>query len=515
MCARDEAPKYRPTLLTKLEVANVVADLFPSEYSADSALRTAIANLPELNAEQIVNGSSYKENNSGIMPSDAYLSGLLDIADLLYSRYAQSSAYTQNCGGSDDAKCYNYVYQDVIESLWRRPLTELEAAEFQKIMKQGGTIGSRVNTVFTVALTSPQFYYKNYLPKDGHQMLAHYENYFLASRLSFFLYNSVPDEELYRAAGSGALSNTSNLVAHVDRLLQNPVYMSRFIRYTIGEWIQLDQDLLSTHVVTNQEGVSLGVSAMAEQQYLQLEALFKENANLSQFLYGSNVFMNKATAKFLGLNPDEHSDNFSRVPASAAKNLYASYFASPHFAKNTVTSSTPTKTRVTARGIPMVKDFLCGNIPVNEVSPELQNSVLGPNAASLTQIQVARIRSSATACSSCHKDVDRVGAGMEFVDAFGKPRFAYPDSTPIQIHMTLSEQKPAPITSFDQFLQALSGDERLHACFVKKIATKVAAMHIQSEQPCVTNALKVHRGQGLRDYIKTIVGSKFFDTVAK
>jgi hypothetical protein len=515
-CQQEALPPYRPSLLTKTELKYVLSDLFPEQVTAQSNILKITSEIPDFSIDQIIDGSVYSENNSGVMPSELYLSKLLDVADVLFSQFKLSASYIKSCSGTDDVGCFQFLYQEVVEGLWRRPLLPTETKTFQDIFALQSSLNERANLLFITAMTSPQFYLKNYLPDKGQRDTLEYNGFSLASRLSFFLYNSVPDEELLKAAASGQLTTSRQLLPHIDRLLTNPKYLNRFIRHTLGEWIGLEKDLNSSVKMTNEAGVVLPISEMALAQYYRLYALVEENRPLSQFLNGNDVFMNKATAKYLGLNPAEYSDAFARVPASVEKNIYGSYFASPHFAKNTVNAANPLKTKVTARGFFMLKKFLCGNTPVNEVKPEDQNRVLGPNSGALPQVAVAAIRSRATSCRGCHQDVDRVGAGVEFVDAFGGVRMTYKDQTRININFRMTEKSARPIRNFPAFLEEISTDERVHSCFLKTLTNKVAKMHIQSAQPCVNQALYTGGpDQGVRDYLKGIVQSSFFTKASR
>lgn len=168
------------------------------------------------------------------------------------------------------------------------------------------------------------------------------------------------------------------------------------------------------------------------------------------------------------------------------------------------------KTLVSARGIYVAENLLCEHIPVNEVSPEDVVKVLGSNPGQLTQIEVGNIRGKHPSCISCHGEVDKIGMGLEFVDAFGKMRIEYKDKKPIKVSLVVNDELGNRVDNFHDFAKNISTDPRLHACFVKTLSNKVAAINLKESQPCVETSMVNNYSGGIQDYVKQIVLSKIF-----
>jgi len=331
----------------------------------------------------------------------------------------------------------------------------------------------------------------------------------LASRLSFFLYNSVPDQELLDAAANGSLSQPSTLNAQVDRLLTKEPYLQRFVRHTLSPWLHLDGDLDSPGEIKNENG-SLSMKDVAQQQYLLLYDLVINDRNISEIFYGSELYMNKSIANFLGVDSSSFGSALQRVPASVSEGLEASYFTSLHFANTASASSDPLKTMVTSRGKVVAKNFLCESIPVNELDPAAVAEVLGPEAPFLSQIEVGNIRRNHVSCMGCHKEIDKMGMGLEFVDNFGRLRTEYPDGKKIEINFDMKYSETPRATDLTSFLKSISKDERLHSCFIKTLVSKVGPVYLEESNPCASQIYRLNSKQGIRSYIKGIATSKLF-----
>jgi hypothetical protein len=507
-CEGTASPDYRISLLSKIELGYVLGDLFPAEVAAQPAILAKISEFSDINVNPGGDGTIYSENNSGIVASEVYLLQLLELSQLLFSQFVLGASFKSDCT-SLAGGCVGYYTNKVVAPLWRRPLISEEFAVFTEIFAKAITINEKVNLLFLNALTSPQFYLKNYLPKNGTQKL-NYSQYYLASRLSFFLYNSVPDAELLNDAANGKLSDDEVLKAHVDRLLTKEPYNQRFVKHALAHWLQIDKDLDSTALVTNDKGLSLTLKEMAQQQFLMLLDIVKNDEGIAKIISGTELYMSKTIASFLGVDSTPFTTTLQRVPASLSNGLAASYLASPHFANRAKITPTDVKTMVTSRGKLVGKSFLCQPIPVNELDPSVVASVLGPDAANMTQIQVGNIRRNHVACMGCHLPIDTSGMGLEFVDSFGRLRSTYSSGGRIEINFEINTSEVRHVTDFASYLDSISKDERYHACFVKTIASRVAPTRLDFANPCAQEIAQTNLHQGIRSYVKSLVTHKLF-----
>ncbi len=508
-CVLAPNPEYRTSLLTKVEIGYVLRDLFPGELAQNLEISKKAGEISEINVDATSDQTIYAENNAGNLETEVYLMQLLDLAQLLFNQYLIGPNFKTTCDALSGG-CLGYYVNSVVVPLWRRPLTNEEMTIFDELFKKGITLKEKVNLLFITALTSPQFYLKNYLPKGSDERNLTYSQYFLASRLSFFLYNSVPDQELLQDAASGRLQEDIVLQGHVDRLLSKELYLQRFVRHTLARWLQIEKDLESVEVLKNDKLLTVALKETALQQLLMLTDIVKNDESIANIMYGTDVYMNKSIATYLGIDSTPYGTNLQRVPASLAKGLSASYLTSPHFANRAKVPSADFKTLVTARGKAVAKNFLCEAIPVNELDPEAVSKVLGPSGPMLNEIQLSNIRRSHVACMGCHRPIDTAGMGLEFVDYFGRLRSSYANGTKIEINFELEKSEIREVKDLSTFLNAVSKDDRFHSCFVKTVASRVAPIRLEADSPCAASVYELNRNQGIRSYVKGLVTSKIF-----
>lgn len=500
-CSQEYVPEYHPSLLTRTELLYVIKDTL----SFSAPVQKKISQLPDISVDRLSDETIYAENNSATVPSELYLATLLDLSDILFGEYEATPVFKNNCAASSNpASCLDFLIGQVVVRLWRRPLIPIEINTLEALFKENLPLRTKANALFTMTLTSPQFYLKNYLPSVKKGPIVNYDQYYLASRISFFLYNSVPDAELWAAAVHGQLATASQIESQVDRILKNPGFANRFTLFTLAPWAGLDWDIQSSAVITNDKGVSVPLSTLAQQPFQQLYNMVLENAPLSDFVYGPSVMMSAPIAGFLGLSTTGLGSTLTRVPAT--ETMIGSYFTSPHFAQRTK-SPVGSKTLVSKRGIMVAEKFLCTNIPPNELSP---SDIIKVLKGATNEIQVGERRSTHPSCVSCHGVVDKMGMGLEFMDVFGKLRTTYADQTPIAIHFKVHPSDSEYAMDIGSFLSNLSHDERFHSCFLKTIANKVAPMTLSAPQGCVNEVFFQHSGGGIRDYVKGLVSSRVF-----
>ena|GEM_PF-2942458 len=517
-CTTESLPEYRPSALTNKEIQYVVEDLFSSTIADSSAVANALSQIPEIQVDRRADLSNYQENNPGTIAGDLYLAQLLETSEEVYGLWSQQADFKSQCGNaSQGLKCFEFT-RNVIERLWRRPLSDQEFDFFLEIFSKPVDLAKKVELAFITAMGSPQFYLKNYSGIQGGNRVVNFSSYELASRFSFFLFNSLPDPVLWEEVRLGKIRTPADLLPHVDRLLAQEKYLVRFMNHAITPWLGIQYDLENKQAVQNQDGVAVGLNDLAYSQLLSFKDLIKNNGPLSEFFYGGKVYLNDKVALYLQDSskkfPTVAGGDFKEVTVPKEVAFRAGFFASPYFAYKTRHSAT-NETRVSKRGIFLSEKFLCQDIPVNEVSPEDVVRVLGPHADQLKQIQVGEIRRKHPSCLGCHQEIDKYGIGFESLNQFGKLRSTYGDGTPITYSLLMSPNDTRPVTNFDDFLKSLSKNTQLHQCFIRYMSNKMAPLNTAFEQPCAENAITLNSRLGIRDQIKGLVASQLFSHARK
>jgi hypothetical protein len=246
---------------------------------------------------------------------------------------------------------------------------------------------------------------------DGVHRISDFE---LASRLSYFIWSSMPDDELLDVAESGTLSKPEVLDAQIARMLKDPKAAALSENF-VGQWLEIrnldsikpDPDKFPAWSAEIRE-------AMRTETVMLFESILRENRPVSEFLTARYTFLNEALARFYGI-PDVVGNDFRRVELKTEER--GGIFG---LGSVMAVSSYPSRTSVVIRG-KFILDNVLGSPPPPPPAdvPALNEDELGVKV-SLRQ-QLEKHRENAT-CASCHSKMDPLGFALENFDAIGKWR---------------------------------------------------------------------------------------------
>ncbi len=301
---------------------------------------------------------------------------------------------------------------------YRRPLSSHDKNRIFELMRatysKGFTPDEIRKTLITAVLSSPQFIYRvesddNRKFEDGVRKLDDFE---LASRLSYFLWSTMPDEELFEVAKSGKLRTTEGLEEQVDRMLTDPK-SEALVKNFAGQWLQLrDLENLSPDPNSFPDFNERIRSAMRRETEELFSHLLKKNRSVLELLNANYSFLNEDLAGFYGVEGVQGND-FRKVALGGSRSgilMHASVL---------LITSNPTRTSPVKRG-KWVLDNLLGEPPPPPPPdvPELDES--GETLGTLRQ-QLEQHRANPN-CAVCHTKMDALGFGLENFDAIGKWR---------------------------------------------------------------------------------------------
>jgi hypothetical protein len=328
-----------------------------------------------------------------------------------------------------DKTCLTSIINTFGARAYRRPLTPDEVTQFQALaadaITNGQDFNGQVKQIVKAMLTSLPFLYRIELDADPSSTAVHrLAPYDLASRLSYLIWSSMPDDALFKDAQSGALVNDATLTTQLGRMLADPK-ASSFVASFAGQWFGVRE--LGSHQV---EPTAFPAFNDALRQAMQQEVslYFSEFLNGSlpwtQFLTAQMNFVNGPLAAFYG---------FKGVPATQATftkvmNGDPNRVGFMGLAGFLTNSSFSYRTVPTERGKWVLMNILGENIP----SPPAGIKPLDtPGAAtdSMTQEENVRVRLAAhrvdATCGACHNTLDPIGLGMENFDGIGRYRTTY------------------------------------------------------------------------------------------
>lgn len=304
---------------------------------------------------------------------------------------------------------------------YRRPITddELEVvlAAFQLADYRGESYERSLQVAVQTALVTPQFLFRMEKRPEGlkeseRHVLGDYE---MASRLSYFLWSSMPDEELFQIADSGLLQRDEVLDQQVRRMLRDPK-AEEFVKNFVGQWLGL-RKLGETE--PDRELFPMYNEQLAEDMARETEMLFteilKEDKSVVELINADYTFVNEPLAKLYGLEGVK-GRQFRKVSLadSPRRGLIS------HAGILTLTSF-PNRTSPVKRG-----EWVLENI-LGEAPPPAPANVPGleetqsanPNLSFREQLT---LHQKDPICSSCHKLMDGIGFGLQNFDAVGRWR---------------------------------------------------------------------------------------------
>ena len=306
---------------------------------------------------------------------------------------------------------------------WRRPLTGDQRAGLSQFYRNLRTAEmsheDAIRLTLTRVLTSPAFLYCREVQSDGSQPQP-VTDLELASRLSFFLWSSVPDAELRRVAESGDLSDDTALAEQTRRMLKAPRMRRLAIQFAC-QWLHLrgfDQDDNKNEKLYPEFAALRG--DMYEETVRFFEDMFRNNGSILDVLGANHTFLNEALAKHYGIGgvdgPQWRRVDSVRSHARGGVLGMASLLAS---------QSGASRTSPILRGNWVYETLLGERLPRPPANvPQLPDDV----PEGLTARQLIEKHSSVAACAKCHVKIDPFGFALEQYDAIGRLRPAGVDT---------------------------------------------------------------------------------------
>lgn len=348
---------------------------------------------------------------------------------------------------------------------FRRPARSSEVVGllglYRASREAGDTYEQAVKLALTATLVSPNFLYRAVdNPRSSDRSVTYeLDNYELASRLSYFLWSSMPDARLLELAGQGKLTEDATLRAEVRRMSADPK-ASALVENFAGQWLLLrNLDGKPMDADRFPEYTPQLRSAMLREAELFFEDVLKNDRSVMNFLSSDYTFLNQVLAEHYGIE-GVRGEGFSRVslPADSPRGGVLTMAATL-----TVTSH-PTRTSPVLRGN-YVLDQLLGAAPPPpppDVPPLEEATEHVGEAASLREQLAAHVAD--PNCAVCHKRLDPIGLAMENFTATGAWR-DFEAGKPIDASATLPngesfdgpvQLKKILLQRQDQFIDNLS-----------------------------------------------------------
>ncbi len=326
------------------------------------------------------------------------------------------------CDPATGQRCVDRIIATMARRAYRRPVTGAEVASLKKFVvmatDEGQSVEQGIALAIQAMLVSPHFLFhieRDLYPNDptrAHRIT----DVELASRLSYFLWNSMPDEELLSLAERRRLSTPAVFDAQVTRMLAD-AKASAMAENFAGQWLEVRN--LDSIKPDPQKFPAWGPElreAMKTETRLFFDAILRENRPITEFIDARYTFLNELLANHYGIDGVTGPD-FRRVelttPERGGVLSHGSVLA---------VSSYPTRTSVVIRGKYILQNILGTPPPPPPADvPALDEEAVGTTASLRKQMEKHRTNS---VCASCHSRMDPLGFALENYDAIGKWRTA-------------------------------------------------------------------------------------------
>jgi hypothetical protein len=288
------------------------------------------------------------------------------------------------------------------------------------VQKQGDSFEEGIRIALQSILVSPEFLFRvERDPASTPSSSYHVNDYELASRLSYFLWSSMPDDELFQLAAQHRLADHAVLRAQVKRMLQDSK-AANLVDDFAAQWLDLraldrrKPDALKFPTVDDELLV-----AMRRETLFFVGEIFREDRNLLELIDGKFAWLNGPLAHYYGI-PGVDGVNFQRVsldgPAGGTAESSTRGGVLTQASILTLTSYA-TRTSPVIRG-KWVLENLLGSAPPPPPGdvPALEEKNLGSEASVRVRLEQHRAN---PACAVCHKQMDPIGFGLENFDAAG------------------------------------------------------------------------------------------------
>lgn len=394
---------------------------------------------------------------------------------------------------------------------WRRPLTAAEkdrlrsfyvrARESQKLDHD-----KALRATLARILVAPAFLYRLELPagQTGVKPLSGTE---LASRLSYFLWSSMPDAELQRAAAAGELMNTAQLNRQVKRMLADEK-ARRMSTEFFGQWLgfyRFDQ-YRGVDTTRFPEFTDAVKEAMYDEAVFFFEHVLRKDKPVRDILFADYTFLNRTLAKHYGISKEIKAEGDPELVEGV--NAFHRGGLLRLGAVMTVTSA-PLRTSPVKRGDWILRRILgtptppppadAGSIPADD-----------KQFGDMTVRERLAVHQRNARCASCHTRIDPLGFPLERFDPVGRWRDTYPDGKPIHDSSELADA--TRIAGVDGLVNYMKAQEQqvLRNFAQKLIGYALGRTILASDQPLIDQLLKAGGDAQVSRWMAEIVASRQF-----
>lgn len=416
--------------------------------------------------------------------------------------------YGERAVGESEDDWARGIFRRFARRAFRRPVDPGEADRYLHFVRlgreQGEDVAHGIRLGLEAMLVSPSFLYREepQPEPDNAERIHLVDEHVLASRLSYFLWSTMPDERLLALAEEGRLR--AELDAEIDRMVASPRF-GEFVNHFTGQWLEL-RDVRNHRPAKRHypdfDGRLLG--DMRRETELLFEHLLRENRPATELLDADYSFLNGRLARHYGV-ADVRGPRFRKVSLQGTPRRGLLGHGSFH-----LLTSFPVRTSPVLRGAFVLENLLNTEPPPPPPNiPQLGSGKSGDRELTLRQ-QMEKHREDPS-CAACHALLDPIGFGLEHFDADGSYRSEDRAGRPIDASGTLLSGRS--FTGTDELRAILLQDHR--DAFLRSVASKMLTYALGRgtdwyDKPALDAIVTASAEGGFRDLLKALVQSTPF-----
>jgi hypothetical protein len=512
--AQDKSIQAAIYRVTAEQYKNIIADVFGRSVTIGGRFE------PGMRVDGLIASGASVASVSG-SSLEQYDNIARDVADQVTSEKLRATLLpcTPAAKSAPDDACASQFFSAAGQLLFRRPLTGDELKKFVDVANKSAVSAKNfytgVASGLSMMLVAPEFLFWREIAvptKDGYEL----DPYSKATKLSFFLWNSAPDEELLRAAGKGELDTEKGLRKQVDRLLHSP-RLEAGVRAFFEDYLHFDAFANVAKDAAIYPNFTSEVSDAAQEQTLRtiVDHLLVRNGDYRDLFTTRHTFVTPLLGTVYGVPVAKDSPNGApddwrpyEYPATSpqAGILTHASFLSLH--------SHPGRSSPTIRGKALREVFLCQKVP--DPPGNVEFNILQDTTNPVYKTAKARLDAHATEamCTGCHKITDPLGLALENFDTAS----AFRTRENGEVLDTKGTLDGIAFTDAPSLGKALHDHPRVSKCFTQRMYQYGIGRQISKADNAWIETLTkdfAQNGYRVRDLLRSIVLSdKFYEVRA-
>ena len=439
------------------------------------------------------------------------LSVLVDYIEIIAPFYEQwppkthTRIFFESENAGDEEVYGREVLAKFARRAWRRAITSQEVdrlmALFARYRPEFATFEEAMLEVLATVLAAPEFLYLTQKVSADHlDAPVTIRDVELASRLSFFLWSSIPDDELLGLAAQEQLKEPKVLAAQVKRMLADP-RSRRFSENFVQQWLGLDALNSVTHITDKALR-----RAVQEEPIAFFTEVLEHDRSVMDFVHSDYAVVNERLAAHYQI-PGVYGPHFRKVPIAVAANRGGILAGAGVLAMNSDgKDSNPLK-----RGVWMLERFLHDPPPPPPADvPEVD--LTDPEILKMTLKERIADHRNKPACASCHARIDPWGIAFENYDALGVYRTHVNEKLVDANSQLFNNQELAGMNGLKRYL-LMDRQDQFASALVHKMTSYALGRPLSFADHAAINGITVQfrkRGDRRGDLVRLIIGSELF-----